>query len=83
MMNFLGCLSPTTPQLKPQSLNNLCLRTAAIYVTTSLYDFHDKQTNHVVDAEEIQGGNFDIGYFSSMRLNKNIIFFQSHIFFEV
>lgn len=54
-----GCLSPTTPQLKPQSLNNLCLRTAAIYVTTSLYDFHNKQTNNVVEAEEIQENMWD------------------------
>ncbi len=29
--------------LVPQSLHSLCLRTAAIYATTSLYEFHDKQ----------------------------------------
>lgn len=40
-----GCLSPTSPQLKPQCLTNLCLKTAAVYVTTSLYDFHEKQSN--------------------------------------
>ena len=44
-------LSPTSPQLKPPSLTNLCLRTAAVYVTTSLYDFHSKQTTHVLDPE--------------------------------
>ena len=52
-----GCLCPTTPQLKPQCLTELCLRqlpqnenlltfqfrTAAVYVTTSLYDFHERQ----------------------------------------
>ena len=47
-------LSPTTPQLKPQSLTNLCLRSAAVYVTTSLYDFHLKQSNHEVEPSEIQ-----------------------------
>ena len=49
-----SCLSPTTPQLKPQSLTNLCLRSAAVYVTTSLYDFHLKQSNHVLEPSEIQ-----------------------------
>ena len=54
-----GCLrislSPVGPQLKPQSLTNLCLRTAAVYTVTSLYDFHQKQSSHhVVEPEEIQ-----------------------------
>ena len=39
------CLSPIEPQLKPASLHTLCLRTAAIYATTALYEFHDKHTN--------------------------------------
>ena len=26
----------------PPSLHDLCIRTAAIYATTSLYEFHDK-----------------------------------------
>jgi hypothetical protein len=37
------CLSPTSPQVKPPCLSHLCLRTAAVYVTTSLYDFHERQ----------------------------------------
>jgi len=28
---------------EPQRLHSLCIRTAAIYATTSLYEFHDKQ----------------------------------------
>ena len=47
-------LSPTSPQLKPQSLCCLCLRSAAVYVTTSLYDFHLKQSNHVLETSEMQ-----------------------------
>lgn len=39
------CLSPVSPLLKPSSLHSLCLRTAAIYATTALYEFHDKQNN--------------------------------------
>jgi len=54
-----GCLSPTTPQLKPQCLTNLCLRTAAVYTTTSLYDFHQKQSHHVVEPMEIQENMWD------------------------
>ena len=52
-------LSPTTPQLKPQNLTNLCLRSAAVYVTTSLYDFHLKQSNHVLEPSEIQVRSLD------------------------
>ena len=51
-------LSPTTPQLKPQNLSNLCLRSAAVYVTTSLYDFHLRQTHHVLEPSEIQVSQF-------------------------
>ena len=53
-------LSPTTPQLKPLSLTNLCLRSAAVYVTTSLYDFHCKQTTDVLDPSEIQDSLWDV-----------------------
>ena len=53
-------LSPPTPQLKPASLTSLCLRTAAVYVTTSLYDFHSKQTTHVLDPSEIQETLWDV-----------------------
>ena len=52
-------LSPTTPQLKPQSLCCLCLRSAAVYVTTSLYDFHLKQSHHVLEPSEIQESMWD------------------------
>ena len=38
-----SCLSPATPQFRPQSLHDLCIRTAAVYATTSLYEFHDKR----------------------------------------
>ena len=38
-----SCLSPTVPQFRPQSLHDLCIRTAAVYATTSLYEFHDKR----------------------------------------
>lgn len=40
------CLSPVSPLVKPSSLHTLCLRTAAIYATTALYEFHDKQNFH-------------------------------------
>ena len=39
-----SCLSPATPQFRPQSLHDLCIRTAAVYATTSLYEFHDKRS---------------------------------------
>ena len=39
------CLSPRSPLLRPSSLHTLCLRTAAIYATTALYEFHDKHTS--------------------------------------
>ena len=39
------CLSPISPLLKPASLHSLCLRTAAIYATTALYEFHDKKSS--------------------------------------
>ena len=29
---------------KPDPLDILCLRTAAVYATTSLYEFHDKRS---------------------------------------
>lgn len=45
-----GCLCPTGPQLKPQCLTRLCLRTAAVYVTTALYDFHRQNGS----AEDLQ-----------------------------
>lgn len=38
-----NCLTPSAPQFKVNSLHDLCIRTAAIYATTSLYEFHDKQ----------------------------------------
>ena len=38
-----SCLSPAVPQFRPQSLHDLCIRTAAVYATTSLYEFHDKR----------------------------------------
>jgi len=31
---------------RPPSLHDLCIRTAAIYATTSLYEFHDKHREH-------------------------------------
>ena len=37
------CLCPVSPLLTPASLHTLCLRTAAIYATTALYEFHDKK----------------------------------------
>jgi len=52
-----GCLCPTTPQLRPQCLTELCLRTAAVYVTTSLYDFHERQAG--VLQEEVQETMWD------------------------
>ena len=39
-----SCLSPAVPQFRPQSLHDLCIRTAAVYATTSLYEFHDKRS---------------------------------------
>ena len=39
------CLSPISPLLRPASLHSLCLRTAAIYATTALYEFHDKKSS--------------------------------------
>ena len=41
-----SCLSPAAPQFRPQSLHDLCIRTAAVYATTSLYEFHDKRCDH-------------------------------------
>ena len=38
------CLCPVSPLLRPASLHTLCLRTAAIYATTALYEFHDKKS---------------------------------------
>lgn len=38
-----SCLSPRNPLKGPENLHILCLRTAAIYATTALYEFHDKQ----------------------------------------
>lgn len=56
------CLSPRSPLLKPASLHTLCLRTAAIYATTALYEFHDKHTNALLlnsHANLGHGGNQD------------------------
>ena len=56
------CLSPRSPLLKPASLHTLCLRTAAIYATTALYEFHDKHTNALIQnshANHGHGGNQD------------------------
>ena len=56
------CLSPISPLLKPASLHTLCLRTAAIYATTALYEFHDKHTNALLlnsHANLGHGGNQD------------------------
>ena len=39
------CLGPRSPLVRPASLHTLCLRTAAIYATTALYEFHDKQSS--------------------------------------
>ncbi len=36
-------LSTREGERQPQSLHSLCIRTAAIYATTALYEFHDKQ----------------------------------------
>lgn len=41
-----SCLSPICPLVRPASLHSLCLRTAAIYATTALYEFHDKQMSY-------------------------------------
>ena len=54
-----GCLSPTTPQLRPQSLTELCLRTAAVYTITSLYDFHERQSKAGGVLHEIQENMWD------------------------
>ena len=40
-----SCLTPVSPLIRPASLHALCLRTAAVYATAALYEFHDKQTN--------------------------------------
>lgn len=51
LRNVLSPVSP--PCLKVPSLNCLCIRTAAIYATTSLYGFHDRQKAlHVQAAQE-------------------------------
>ena len=46
-----SCLTPVSPLIRPASLHALCLRTAAVYATAALYEFHDKHTNG------IQNGN--------------------------
>ena len=42
-----SCLTPVSPLIRPASLHALCLRTAAVYATAALYEFHDKQTNRI------------------------------------
>ena len=42
-----SCLTPVSPLVRPASLHALCLRTAAVYATAALYEFHDKQTNRI------------------------------------
>jgi len=53
-----GCLSSFSCPGKPQVLTRLCVRSAAVYVTTSLYDFHDKQTGSI-DTDAIQEHMWD------------------------
>jgi len=53
-----GYLIAASPQGKPQGLTKLCLRSAAVYVTTSLYDFHERQTGRVA-TEDIQESMWD------------------------
>ena len=56
------CLSPRSPLLRPSSLHTLCLRTAAIYATTALYEFHDKHTSEaalLLNPHANVGGNQD------------------------
>ena len=43
-----SCLTPVSPLVRPASLHALCLRTAAVYATAALYEFHDKQTNGII-----------------------------------
>ncbi len=60
--------------LKPSSLHTQCLRTAAIYATTALYEFHDKHKSLFGDPGGIQdgdgagGGGMD----SSVHINESM-----------
>jgi len=49
-----GCLSSTSSHGRPQGLTKLCVRSAAVYVTTSLYDYHEKQSVNAEDIHEIR-----------------------------
>jgi hypothetical protein len=52
-----SCLTPVSPLLKPSSLYTSCLRTAAIYATTALYEFHDKHSINLNPANGVQAGD--------------------------
>jgi len=53
-----GYLTSSTVTGKPQGLTKLCVRSAAVYVTISLYDFHEKQIGRI-DTDEIQENMWD------------------------
>ena len=50
-----SCLTPVSPLVRPASLHALCLRTAAVYATAALYEFHDKQTNGIIHNSHVIG----------------------------
>ena len=50
-----SCLTPVSPLIRPASLHALCLRTAAVYATAALYEFHDKQTNGIIQNGNVAG----------------------------
>ena len=59
-----SCLTPVSPLVRPASLHALCLRTAAVYATAALYEFHDKQTNGIMHSNVI--GGVGIGHAGQM-----------------
>ena len=60
-----SCLTPVSPLVRPASLHALCLRTAAVYATAALYEFHDKQTNGIIHHPNLIGGG-GIGHAGQM-----------------
>ena len=55
------CLTPVSPLIRPASLHALCLRTAAVYATAALYEFHDKQTNGMQHGHVMGGAGMGNG----------------------
>ena len=56
-----SCLTPVSPLIRPASLHALCLRTAAVYATAALYEFHDKQTNGMQHGHVMGGAGMGNG----------------------